>query len=681
MHLLSPLAAAAAALLLLAGCAAAQPLSIAIDARNVSGRLTPQMYGAGIESYSGEMYLLWSNLVYDDGLEVAASGALPAAPLDVRRGAASPWWAAAGAPAVVRDGSAYNGAQFLSLPVGASAANRGWATTANGSGVFFRASALYEGAFMARVAAGAGAVTVRLLCTPAGAWSPASWVEVAPPAVVPVPSAGANWTRVNFSTTTTTACLEGNGDAGIVLLEASGAAGVAVDKVMVEPGAWGRFAGMHVRADVAASFLSQGATVMRIGGSMTNQPGWRFAGQTGEPWARPPADSSWFPHTSFDLGMFELIQFAQAAGIMPVLAYNLFEDTAGLIEYLYGDAAATPWGAQRAADGHPAPYAKFPLICSNEEPQQDTGFKMSAYLPAFNSSVRALKAAAIATGAWPLIVGTSADSGIERLFDPNSTDPASGSSLAMLALMQEIGLGAEPWWDQHLFGDGANDGFSEPTAAYPWPAACAAMQRYSEAMGARVYCAVLEENGGACTLSRALGHVDNTIELQRLAPQVRAQTAAGIFMPGPPGLQDQWHVKWSAERSVWAPHAWAQQMLAASHQPNVVAGSFHTASSNHIALVSDDGRSLTLRVKNPSGSASNLTATLAAPPPPAGSAWARAVAVQTLAGPSLGAQNDFDSPDAVAPVAGAAALDASADVLRYEVPAFSFVVFTFTAAA
>ena len=379
--------------------------------------------------------------------------------------------------------------------------------------------------------------------------------------------------------------------------------------------------------------------------------------------------------------MFELIQFAQAAGIMPVLAYNLFEDTAGLIEYLYGDAAATPWGAQRAADGHPAPYAKFPLICSNEEPQQDTGFKMSAYLPAFNSSVRALKAAAIATGAWPLIVGTSADSGIERLFDPNSTDPASGSSLAMLALMQEIGLGAEPWWDQHRFGDGANDGFSEPTAAYPWPAACAAMQRYSEAMGARVYCAVLEENGGACTLSRALGHVDNTIELQRLAPQVRAQTAAGIFMPGPPGLQDQWHVKWSAERSVWAPHAWAQQMLAASHQPNVVAGSFHTASSNHIALVSDDGRSLTLRVKNPSGSASNLTATLAAPPPPAGSAWARAVAVQTLAGPSLGAQNDFDSPDAVAPVAGAAALDASADVLRYEVPAFSFVVFTFTAAA
>ena len=306
---------------------------------------------------------------------------------------------------------------------------------------------------------------------------------------------------------------------------------------------------------------------------------------------------------------------------------------------------------------------------------------MSEYLPAFNASVRALKAAAIVHGAWPLVVGSSADSGIERLFDPNSTDPASGGSLAMLALMQEIGLGDEPWWDQHLFGDGPSDGWRQPSVAYPWPAACASMQRYSEAMGARVYCAVLEENGGSCTLSRALGHVDNSMELQRIAPQVRAQTAAGIFMAGPPGMQDQWHVKWSAERSVWAPHAWAQKMLAASHLPNVVAGSFHTETSNHLALVSDDGRTLALRVKNAGGSALNLTAALAATPPPAGSAWSRAVAVETLAGPALDAQNDFDAPGAVAPAAGAAALDASTDVLRYEVPAFSFVVFTFTAAA
>jgi len=263
------------------------------------------------------------------------------------------------------------------------------------------------------------------------------------------------------------------------------------------------------------------------------------------------------------------------------------------------------------------------------------------------------------------------------MFDPNSTDPASGGSVAMLQVMSDIGLGPEPWWDQHLFGDGANDGFMQPSEAHSWPMACASLQQWSETLGQRVFCAVLEENGNSCSLGRALGHVDNSIELQRLAPQVRAQTAAGIFMPGAAGLQDQWHVKFSAERVVWAPHAFAQQMLSASHQPNVLAGSFHTATSNFIALASDDGDTLVLRVKNPAGAAINLTASLAAKP--ASGAWRRAVGVVTLAGSALSDENDFDTPTKVAPVTGAAALAADSDTLSYAVPPFSFVVFTFLA--
>ena len=49
-----------------------------------------------------------------------------------------------------------------------------------------------------------------------------------------------------------------------------------------------------------------------------------------------------------------------ALGIEPAitLAYDSNDegDWADLVEYAWGDAKTTSWGARRAADGHPAPY-------------------------------------------------------------------------------------------------------------------------------------------------------------------------------------------------------------------------------------------------------------------------------------------------------------------------------------
>ena len=42
-------------------------------------------------------------------------------------------------------------------------------------------------------------------------------------------------------------------------------------------------------------------------------------------------------------------------------------DVGDLLEYAYGDANRTVWGAERAADGRAAPYAPFWLEIGNEQ--------------------------------------------------------------------------------------------------------------------------------------------------------------------------------------------------------------------------------------------------------------------------------------------------------------------------
>ena len=94
----------------------------------------------------------------------------------------------------------------------------------------------------------------------------------------------------NFTLTPSADCLQGGtgkalgqGLISIALVSSSSATDAAtgdgvvgVDKIMVEPGPWGRYEGMHVRRDLAEAFLGQKPTMMRLGGSMTNTDGFRF---------------------------------------------------------------------------------------------------------------------------------------------------------------------------------------------------------------------------------------------------------------------------------------------------------------------------------------------------------------------------------------------------------------------
>lgn len=280
-----------------------QPLlNVTVDPSNISDHVSDHMYGSGMETYEQQMYGgLWSNMLFDDSIEDAAVGPL--------QGSTGSWFSAGGTCAVAGGGDAMNGNQSLQLGSGCVAVNRG--LVVHGSprtSMHFVGGKEYEGYLFARVktvaTASATTLQVSLLCAPVGEpidpSNNSSWSALATTELSMAPSTDRSivdtnpWVMHNFTLTPSTDCLQGGtgkalgqGLISIALVSSSSATdaatGVAtgdgvvgVDKIMVEPGTWGRYEGMHVRRDLAEAFLGQKPTMMRLGGSMTNTDGFRF---------------------------------------------------------------------------------------------------------------------------------------------------------------------------------------------------------------------------------------------------------------------------------------------------------------------------------------------------------------------------------------------------------------------
>ena len=270
--------------------AAAPPvaLAIAVDPSNVSDHVSDHMYGSGMETYNHCMYGgFWSNMFYDDSVEDAANG--PLTTVATR----SSWFSAGGACSVQPGGM--NGKQSLHLGTkGSVAVNRGLVVAQNGyhdsneTSIHFVGGSAYEGYLFLRSEAKA-TVSVALLCTPLGnLGTPSIWRALGSAELTTsggnessgVPGLQPGWAMLNFTITPASDCLHASTGAsagqGLISVSLLDGADVAVDKLMVEPGTWGRYEGMHVRKDLAETFLAQGVTMMRLGGSMTNQVGFRF---------------------------------------------------------------------------------------------------------------------------------------------------------------------------------------------------------------------------------------------------------------------------------------------------------------------------------------------------------------------------------------------------------------------
>jgi hypothetical protein len=264
-------------------------------------------------------------------------------------------------------------------------------------GLVFQAGKDYEGYIFAK-ANTATSVTVTLRDYVGG--------TVLASAVLSVPGGGA-WTQLPYTLTPSgsTNCVgitsdpdiscDNGGFADYICIKCGGELSyglsspgdIWVGYARLEPGTWGRFAGLPVRADAIATLKSMGVSAVRYGGSVGSSVSWKdFRGPV---WNRTSLGRTWVSSDMSGWGPFDAMDAFAAAGISVTVTMSDSDPPsywADLVEYAIGDADTT-WGALRIADGHPAPYEPLAWELGNEQ-----------YNSNFVAQVQAMEARAASIG-------------------------------------------------------------------------------------------------------------------------------------------------------------------------------------------------------------------------------------------------------------------------------------------
>ncbi len=396
---------------------------------------------------------------------------------------------------------------------------------------------------------------------------------------------GSDWQRLDFTLTPNAA-----DDAGRFALKLKQPGSVVLGHAFLQPGQWGRFKGLPVRRDVANGLIDQGITVLRYGGSMVNNGGYKWKKMIGPRDRRPPYAGTWYKYSSNGWGILDFMDFCEAAGFEYVPAFNMDEtprDMADFIEYAKG-AADSEWGRKRSADGHAQPYKLRYLELGNEEKVDET------YAAKFEVLAKAI---------WAkdrdliLVVGDFVYS--KPIHDPMKfTGAASGiTNLAghrkILALARENHR--EVWFDIHISTDG------------PGPSGdLKALPTYIDALakaadGAKHKVVVFEYNSGNHTVRRALGNAlaTNVIERDCRVPIV---TSANCLQPDRQN-DNGWDqgLLFLNPSQVWLqPPGYVTQMFSRNYLPEIVkCESTGTMDKLDVtAARSEDGTMLVLQVVN-----------------------------------------------------------------------------------
>ena len=283
---------------------------------------------------------------------------------------------------------------------------------------------------------------------------------------------------------------------------------VEIGYAFLEPGDWGRFKGLPVRKDVADGLVEQGLTVLRYGGSMVNAPEYRWKKMIGSRDRRPPYKGMWYPYSSNGWGIIDFVNFCEAAGFLPVPAFNMDEtprDMADFVEYMNGP-ADSPWGHRRVQDGHPQPYHLTHIELGNEEAVDEH------YWQRFEPMVEAIWAED------PRMILVVGDFAYERkIADPlNFKGAPRIHSLAAHKKILDLakGRGVEVWFDVHV----GTEKPREPRGLGGVPSFITALAELSP--GARYQVVVFELNANRHDLARALSNASAIGELERLGAQV-----------------------------------------------------------------------------------------------------------------------------------------------------------------
>jgi len=224
---------------------------------------------------------------------------------------------------------------------------------------------------------GGGAMTVQLLAPTSTNQS--QWTVLASATVSGLTSG--QWQKLTAQMVST-----GQTDQGVFRLQIQGGGPVWVDKLSLMPSnnaqGW--------RPDVIAAISNAHPAVLRWGGSEVDPGGYKWTNGIGSRDLRLPfPNAAWGRIDPNDVGIDEFCQFCALVGAAPLICVSFADgaQSAGnLVQYCNGS-TNTAWGAMRAANGHPVPYAA-PYFQIGNEISGDN----ATYLGQFASFVQLMKA-------------------------------------------------------------------------------------------------------------------------------------------------------------------------------------------------------------------------------------------------------------------------------------------------
>lgn len=408
--------------------------------------------------------------------------------------------------------------------------------------------------------------------------------------------------------------------------------------VMLQPGAWGRFKNLPVRRDVAEGLQKQGVTMLRYGGSMVNNPNYRWKKMIGPRAQRPPYDGHWYDYSTNGWGIVDFLGFCETAGFEAVPTFHFGESPEDLADFVkYATAGVeTEWGRKRAADGHPDPYPLKYMQLGNEE-RVDL-----AYAAKFQKMAEAIWAVK------PEITLVVGDFVYDHLIRDSSKLTGAASGITNLDGQRAIlefakSKGHEVWFDLHVWtaGPRPNSSFD---AMFTFIDALEKMQT-----GAKFKVVVFEFNSNNHDQRRAIG---NALAINAIERDGRVPVALSANCLQPDGQNDNgWNqgLLFLSPSRVWLqPPGFVTQMYAREYRPRLVAcGVDGSKAIDCNAKLSADGRSMVMNVVNTSDKAVSAVVRLDGFTPKRNEAT-----VQTLSGPLDAANGEF-SPSRIVPKASA----------------------------
>jgi len=349
---------------------AAKPVPVlTVKADQVAAKVSPTLYGLMTEeinySYEGGLYgELLRNRTFKD-----VHGAPSAA-----------YWTAVGMATMTPDASAaLNDAQTASLKIDTARATKAApAGISNGGfwGIAVHPHTRYQASLYAKAAQGfTGALTLALKSADGKVLATAT-----------IPHVSAAWKKYDATLTT--------GDAGaskdnVFSLTTATPGTLWVQQVSLFPPTFNgtkngnRDDLMRLLADMKPQFLRLPGGNYLEGDTVAERFEWKDT--LGDTAGRPGHRSPWNYWSTDGLGLLEYLEWCEDLHMEPVLAvyagYSLrqerikagddlkpyVQDALEEIEYVTGDAKTTKWGAERARDGHPAPFPLHYVEIGNED--------------------------------------------------------------------------------------------------------------------------------------------------------------------------------------------------------------------------------------------------------------------------------------------------------------------------